>query len=51
MKVCHMCLFYVVSVFLSDLVFSDCEIEKGHDRIMVKSEGYHKIVCCCFFYV
>ena len=41
--------FYVVSVFLSDLVFSDREIEKGHDRIMVESKGYCKIVCFFFF--
>ena len=43
------CVFYVASVFLLDLVFSDREMEKGHDRIMVEYEGYHKIVCC--FYV
>ena len=36
-------------LFLSDLVFSDCEIKKGYDRIMVESEGYHKIACCFFY--
>ena len=39
----------MVSVFLLDLVFSDHKMEKGNDRIMVESEGYHRIVCCFMF--
>ena len=35
---------------LSDLVFSDREMKKGHDRTTVESKGYHKIVCCFYFW-
>ena len=44
------CVFYVVSLFLLDLVFSNCEMKKEHDRIMVESEGYREIVCFLFIY-
>ena len=44
------CVFYAVSLFLSDLVFSNCEMKKEHDRIMVESEGYCEIVCFLFIY-
>ena len=41
--------FDVLSLFLLDLVFSDCQMKKGHEGIMVESEHYHRIVCCfCF---
>ena len=41
--------FDVLSLFLSDLVFSDRQMKKGHEGIMVESEYYHRIVCCFAF--
>ena len=44
-----MCLLMRYLYFYWILVFSDHEMKKGNDRIMVESEGYHKIVCCFHF--
>ena len=41
--------FDALSLFLLDLVFSDHQMKKGHEGIIVESEYYCRIVCCFAF--